>query len=84
MAVIGGDVRLIDDRLHRLVTVPADEVAAGDHVRDQGILKRIAFVEPSVVGLTLTWHFDPAEGCHDRLRVPSLQSVTVWQVQDAG
>lgn len=84
MAVIGGDARLVDDRPHRLVTVPADEVAAGDQVRDQGILKRIAFVEPSIIELALTWHFDPVEGYSDRLSVPSLQSVTVWRVHDAG
>lgn len=84
MAVFGGDVRLVDDRHRRLVTVPADEVAVGDQVRDQGILKRIAFVEPSVIELAMTWHFDPVEGYHERLSVPSLQSVTVWRVRDAG
>lgn len=84
MAVIGGDVRLVDDRLRRLVTVPADEVVIGDQVRDQGILKRIAFVEPSVVELALTWHFDSVEGYNDSLSVPSLQSVSVWRVHDAG
>lgn len=84
MAVIGGDVRLVDDRLRRLVTVPADEVVVGDQIRDQGILKRIAFVEPSVVELTLTWHFDAVEGYNDSLSVPSLQSVSVWRVHDAG
>lgn len=82
MAVVAGAQRT--DMTGRVrVDVPADEVVLGDMVRDQGMLRRIARVEPSVVELSLVWVFDPVEGLSGQLRVPSLMSVSVWRVSGA-
>lgn len=82
MTVIAGVTE--DAPRRKPVEVPADEVALGDVIRDQGVFRRIARVEPSVVELSLVWFFDPLEGHSDRLRVPSLTSVSVWRVSRAG
>ena len=82
MAVIGEGTLLANIENRTRVEAPADEVVPGDVVRDHGIFRRIARVEPSVVELALLWFFDPVEGCADGLDVPSLASVSVWRVSD--
>ena len=80
MVVIGGKPRQVDVGNRSQVDVPADEVIPGDVVRDQGIFRQVARVEPSIVELSLVWFFDPMAGLSDRLRVPFMTSVSVWRV----
>jgi hypothetical protein len=82
VAIIGGFPAQVDMQDRSLMRVPADEVMSGDVVRDQGVFRRVAGVEPLVVELSLVWSFDPMEGYADCLNVPSLTSVSVWRVRD--
>lgn len=82
MAIVAGTQRT-DMAERTRVEVPADEAVPGDVVRDQGVFRRIARVEPSVVELSLVWSFDPVAGLSDRLRVPFMTSVSVWRVSGA-
>jgi hypothetical protein len=84
VAIIGGFPSQVDMLDRSVMQLPADEVAPGDVVRDQGIFRRVARVEPTVVELSLLWCFDPIEGYADHLGVPSLVSVSVWRVRDGG
>jgi len=83
VAIISGFPAQADMVDRSLIQVPADEVAPGDVVRDQGMFRRVARVEPVVAELSLVWSFDPVEGYADRLGVASLASVSVWRVRGA-
>lgn len=80
MAVVAGSTQPLEVLARTHIEVPADEVVPGDVVRDQGIFRQVARIEPRLVDLALVWFFDPIEGFEDQLAVPSLVSVSVWRV----
>ena len=83
MAVISGDERRVDGLRLKSVTVSVDEVTVGDWAWDEGVLKRVARVEPVVSrGLVLVY-FDPGVGYSDNVSVPVSVAVTVWRVPGA-
>ena len=62
-----------------MITLPADEIESGDVIRDHGRFRHIDHVEPSMVELSLVFHFEPPDEL-GTLCIRSLQSVSVWRV----
>lgn len=68
----------------KALTVSVDEVLPGDLMRDQGVLREVLSVSPSVVEWAVRVVFSPVDGCGPGLTVPLFEPVTVWRVGGDG
>ena len=83
MAVISGDERQADGLRFKSATVSVDEIVEGDRAWDQGVLKQVLRVEPSVSRHHVLVLFVPVVGYSDCVSVRVSEVVTVWRVRDA-
>lgn len=67
-----------------MLTLGADELLPGDLMRDQGIVREVVQVSPSVVEWAIRVVFCPLPGRSRGLTVPLFVPVVVWRVTGDG
>lgn len=76
--------RLAGRERRTMLTLGADELLPGDLMRDQGIVREVAQVSPSVVEWAIRVVFRPVPGRSRGLTVPLFIPVVVWRVTSDG